>query len=384
MLKHFQVCSVITTLCAGALFASDQVEELNSLETQASFEQVSFRGNSSGTTLAAASNQKATSSTKSSKVMPSNPNEMLPTHSCPKAWRISGDFLYLLPTLDDTYFVLTAPTSATVPSGTIRDNAFGFAPGFRAGAEYACCDNERAAQAFYSWLSTDQTHTVSGSNLWATVGSPDMASTLEHYTGSAKSHLDLLYQRLDTSFSQQLLNAHGFCVYVQPGLEWAYLRLNENYTFTNVAAVSTLHERSKILGVGPQLGLGMDYDFYRKASVDGTMTHAISFAGLFSGSIIMGQSQIEYNEVRSGGSSINVSDSKTWRTIPALHARLGLNYTLYTDSVGFALGAGYEFNTYFRGLSRIVFVDDTADGLSINNYDDFDIQGLYVSAGLSF
>ncbi len=314
---------------------------------------------------------------------------MLPSQPCPDAFRLTGTYLYMLPTIDDTYFVIDGKTSTPYPSGKIKNNDFNFHSGFRVGAEYASCDTHRGVQAFYTYLSANQHRQITGENLWATLGEADFASAYEDYTGSATSKLRLMYQRLDLNLSQQALDCFGVHLYIQPGIEAALLNFKEHYDYS-VTGVreGDISQKSRLWGVGPQLGLGIEYNFFDSRLSD-TWRHAFGTTWLFSGSILMSHAHTKTNDVSqevglAATQLANVKSNKTWRTIPALHARAGLNYTAEGPSVGFLLSVGYEFNTYVRGLTRVIFADDVADGKSFNNYYNFDVQGLYVTAGISF
>ena len=84
------------------------------------------------------------------------------------------------------------------------------------------------------------------------------------YTGSASSKLKLLYQRLDFNVSQHIIDAYGFNLYVQPGLEYAYFRLQQSYRYllTADAFLGTVYQQSRGWGVGPQLGMGFDANLF--------------------------------------------------------------------------------------------------------------------------
>lgn len=323
-------------------------------------------------------------------------------HPCPDHWQISGDFLYLLPSVDDTYFAISSPVSTTFPNGNRLNNDFGFSPGFRVGAEYSFCEPQRELQTYYTYLNTDQSKNVTGDYLWATIGRSDLASSFENYTGSASSKIKLFYQRLDVLFEQRIVNSSGLFFYVQPGIEYAYVRLNEHFSYlSNVPATATIQQKSKAWGIGPEMGFELGYTFYESAlkpqskpdkgknSSDSdcckiNIQHIFSINALFSGSLLASKSFTRESNTLSSSSLLNAKDESTWRLIPALHARVGLNYDMNFNRVGLALGAGYEFNSYIRAISRTIFSDDVADGLCSTNYYNFDVQGLYVSAALSF
>ena len=120
-----------------------------------------------------------------------------------------GEFLYLLPSTDNSYFVIDADASNTLPVGQRENNDFDFAPGFRIGAAYGFCNCNRNVQAYFSRIDTTQNKTLTGDFLWATTGNPDLASAFENYGGSANSHRNLLYERGDFLFAQQIVNCCG-------------------------------------------------------------------------------------------------------------------------------------------------------------------------------
>jgi hypothetical protein len=313
-----------------------------------------------------------------------------PNYPCPDNWRLSGDFLYLLPTFDDTYFVLENSVFAPYPSHIRKNNDFGYSPGFRVGAEYAFCDTRREFQAFYSHLNSSEKKTVTGDHLWAAVGDPDIANVFENYSGSAASNLNVMYQHLDVNFSQQALTSYGMRFYIQPGVEYAYLRLREKYTFikdnARFPSKAKIDEKSQFWGVGPQVGLVLDYNFLHE-TLSCSATHAFSILAQFSGSLLVGHAKTKNRQEGTFPIAIviaDILDQHTTRTIPALHARVGLNYNISGTAAGGALEIGYEFNSYLRALARSTSTDTFADGKYLTDYYNFDVQGLYVSAKLSF
>lgn len=314
---------------------------------------------------------------------------LLPSLPSPDHYRITGEFLYLLPTVDDTYFVLNSGSSTTFPNGERENNDFSFSPAFRVGIEIAACDKKRELEAFYARLSTTQNSTIAGTNLWGTLGRPDLLRSFQNYTGTASSDLHLLYQNAEVNLSHQIANNYGTYLYVKPGVEFAYFRLHENYAYQITGgALGTIEEKSKTWGVGPQIALGLDCNLYQ-GNISCNTQHALSVTSSFAGGILMSRGATQHFQVLSGdtskaGTMLDTHDEFTWKTIPALHARMGLNYLIQTTACGIALGVGYEFNTYIRALTRTSFPDDVADGLCTTDFYNFDVQGLYVSASISF
>jgi len=306
------------------------------------------------------------------------------SHPSPGSWEITGEFLYMMPTLDDTYFVIESDVTTTSPNGTRLNNDFNFKPGFRVGGAYSLCECDADFSASYTYLKAKQNKTVSGDFLWATVGSADLVSGFENYAGTASSRLNLLYERVDASYDQLAFKCCGTDVYVKLGLEAAFLKLNENYAYqTNATSsiASTVHQSSRSWGVGPQIGFEFDYALFSGSSCSpGTLSLNV----LSTGSLLVGESHTTTQNTVAGVATVNIKDKKTTRIVPALHARVGLNYETTISCLDTAFGLGYEFSSYLRGLSRSEFGDDVADGLCSTNYYNFDVQGLYINATVAF
>jgi hypothetical protein len=305
---------------------------------------------------------------------------------CPDAWRFSADFLYFMPTVDDTYFAINSPIEGdfTLRGPRINDN-FGFHPGFRVGAEYAFCQTHRDIQVFYTYLHAEESSAITGDHLWATLGSTSFSTPFTAYTGSASSKLKLLYQRLDFNVSQHLIDAHGFNFYAQPGLEYAYLRLQQRYRFEIPDFLGTVYQQSRGWGLGPQLGLGFDSNLCQGSLGSAcSTTHGLTVSSLFSASLLTGQGRTLEVDIRDGDCTNDVKDKLAWRMIPALHARVGLAYIFHAPCMGASLSVGYEFNTYIRGLAKATYPSTTSTSNAVTNYYNFDVQGLDISIAITF
>lgn len=303
-------------------------------------------------------------------------------HPSAGGFALDAEFLYLLPSVDDTYFVIDS-SNITNPSGSRENNNLGFQPGFRVGGIYGFCDCNSEFSVYYSRLRATQSRTVTGTNLFATVGRPDFADNFDDFTGTASSSLGFLYQRVDGFYGQQLFCNCGLDFSALAGIEFAYLRLSENIEYAPLSAASgTVYQKSRTWGVGPQFGFEADYNVWQCASC---LPGTLAVTTFTTGSILAAQTKEQAQNTVAGVSLLDVSDEQTWRVIPAFHARVGLNYTTSCFSCfGASLEVGYEFNTYLRGLTRLVNPDDVADGATFNNYYNFDTQGLYVAVDVSF
>jgi hypothetical protein len=315
--------------------------------------------------------------------------EFLPNMVAPNNWRLTGGFVYFLPSVDDTTFLfLDESTSSEVAVGKAVSNDFGFAPGFRFGVEYALGHKYKQVQVFYTQLNSDQHKTVEGYGTALSTNSPGRDSRSLTYTGYAKSRVHQFYQSFDFSYAQRLMNCAvmndaGLCFYLKPGLE--YTRLNfvqqNQYGSQSSNETFTFKDKSKVWGVGPSIGLSMDYNVF-KGALYTKGTHALAVNVLFSGAILASDQRASTSNTVNSVTYLNEHIQKTWRLIPAFHARAGLNYLMRGETYAFNLGVGYEFNSYNRAVYRQRINPST--GINISEYTNYDLQGLVVTGSFGF
>lgn len=293
---------------------------------------------------------------------------------------VFAELLFLKPTLDDTYFVINSLTSTAFPNGQRTNNDYDYEPAFRVGAVYAFADTGRSVELSYLRLDTDASETVAGDFLWATVGRADVASAFENYSGTASAHTDALFQRIDVHVTQPWQFA-GMEIGFQFGAEWADFRVGENYAFASAIATGTVSSASRSWGIGPEAGLGLSWEICHTCGIPGAFTvNAGSSIGL-----LLTETNARASETLTGALQLSVRDQQTSRVLPAIHARVGLGYALaLAERIGLTAGAGYQIDSYPRGLTRMAFVDDVADSLVTTDYYDFDAQGVYASLGVVF
>lgn len=310
--------------------------------------------------------------------------EFLPNMVAPNNWRLTGGFVYFMPSVDDTTFVFNQSGTVT---GTAESNDFDFAPGFRFGVEYALGHKYKQVQVFYTQLNSEEHASVSGTSLTALAARPD---GFTDFDGSSSSRVHQFYQSFDFSYAQRLMNCAvlndaGLCFYLRPGLE--YSRLNfvqqNQYTYTDGSLYLNTKDKSKLWGMGPSMAVAMDYNIYKGGLyTDGT--HALSLSALFSGAILAGHTHASSTSFNSGDTTPTYANhiENTWRLIPAVHARFGLNYLLRGEMYAFNLGVGYEFNSYNRAVYRQR--SSATTGLNVSEYTNYDLQGLVITGSFGF
>lgn len=297
-----------------------------------------------------------------------------------QAWRPSVEFLYFVPTIDDTHFVTTSAAGTIAPIGSRRDNDLFFKPGFRVGIAADFCDG-LAANISYTWLQAHQGKHISGPSLSALQGSAGFATTFNNYNGSSASHLNTLYERVDALFSQDIWCRCGWNVNMQLGFEYAYLRLREHYAYQSAISLGRVSQLTRTFGFGPEAGFAFAYDLGDLPWLGGM----VILDGFSSASLLSGQTRDSNLETIDGVTTLSVDDRRAWRMIPALHARFGISYIRSICNCNTVFSVGYELNTYIRGISRILYpVNSPTARQSFTDYYNFDVQGLYISASCAF
>lgn len=309
-------------------------------------------------------------------------------HPGPGKFGVTAEYLYFMPSFDDTYFVVDSSDAALLV-GERLNNDFDYRSGYRIGAAYGFCGScQRTLEVTYSHLNGSHNRNVAGTDLFATIGPADLVSGFESYEGVASASNSIQYNRVDGLFAQSVFDCCGTNVHFLFGLEWASLHLNENYAYTSATLLGELSQKSRAWGVGPEVGFEVDYAFFE--CNQGCMPGTVSLIVKSTASLLSARSYTSIGAVTTtipGGIVTildDLTDENTWRVIPALHARIGLGFDTNVCGWGSSFEIGYEYSSYIRGFGRATLPDDVADGLVITQYNNYDLQGLYVSASVSF
>jgi len=294
-------------------------------------------------------------------------------------WSFDSQFIYLLPSLDDTSFVTTGAAlpfgglTVDEPYGKRKNNDLRFTPGFRVKAATALpnCDGEFAA--FYTYLYSKKSRTVVGSHLFAT---DSFVSALTDFTGYASSKNKLQFQNVDAWYFKPLYNLHCFNLNLITGAEFASIRWHQVHTYVAIdtSEFDKIGRRLRSWGIGPELGLDAEYTV---AEFDCTCPSRLNVNFLGTGSLLASKTYNRLRESSSSSPNLKLLDEPTWRVVPALHARVGVSYEMLFSCITTSIEAGYEFNAYFRAFSKQLFFNAVGTG-----FYNLNIHGLF--AGIHF
>ena len=238
------------------------------------------------------------------------------------SFEFSAGWLFLRPTVDNTYFVIESVASTPFPNGTRLNDEFGYESAFRVGAAYKFRETNRVFQVNYTRLDSDASKTVAGDFLWASAGRADFTSAFENYAGTASSSLEVSYDRLEVSFSQPW-PVYRDNIFFRYGLEYANIDFSQRNVFTSSVTTGTVSREAQAIGVGPEFGIGIDHSL-------GPLDRWTPGGGKLSmnmwttASLLIGQSNGHASNMLGDVPLLDVFDDNASRLIPALHARLRL------------------------------------------------------------
>lgn len=155
------------------------------------------------------------------------------------------------------------------------------------------------------------------------------------------------------------------------GLRYAQIdSVTKNVYAGNFIPPFTENYYSSFSGVGPELGLDLEYKIW----------HTIGVVGHLAGSLLVGQleasSQV-YND--DYDTAVATAPDTVARLIPGVDAKLGLNWNVpYAyEKTNFGIEAGYQVAYYWTVIDQVTFPSGT-DGLS-HNYSSYGNMGPYLN-----
>lgn len=312
-------------------------------------------------------------------------------------FRFTGELLYLRPTFDDTYYAVHSPTlDVESPGYTVKRYNCDptYEPGFRFVAGYRPGCNKEITLA-YTHL--DASHSTSVlpeefNTVSAQTGSPEFSGQFSRINFPGRSKVDFRYRRIEALYTQNVFSDCGLNIDLGIGVDAADLQFQQTSTFKNddnpFGAGSTGSDRIKsdTKGVGPELYFSLNYPLLQNHWLcEGTL----SLRAIGSASLLVSKSRTSRLDQITNDLTeevefvyVDVHKQKENRLIPALHSRVGLAYSYEFCCRQAEFELGYQFSSYIGALARVNF--QYATPLSYTTYDNYDIQGVYLSMSLNF
>lgn len=302
-----------------------------------------------------------------------------------------GEFLYLHPSFNDTYFAIEGDIGTGIPSGKRFNNSFDFKPGFRVTGGYSFCCPGNEIYVQWTHLNGKNSRTVSGF-LNATDAYPPYSIIFADFTGNAESDIRFNFNSANCFYQKDIYLCCPLALSVRLGLQYARISTNETilYTNTDLDVFEQISFKESMWGIGPEIGLAADLSLSSWKCLSRILCGGnLSFTFLAWGSLLASNLDSQYNLENSfDAPPVNSKDDQLWRIVPAMSAKVGLKYAncfnCFCNQSIWSIEVGYEFTTYRDAISKTRFDGLFLAGASFNYYSSFDMQGPYLAAALSF
>jgi hypothetical protein len=195
---------------------------------------------------------------------------------------------------------------------------------------------------------------------------------------TAHSNETLNFQAFDATLGQYHKLGDNLMTRVFAGVRYAKIDNNtlNNYSQDIGGDFFTGFDRydSSFSGVGPEIGLDMNYSVYDWFGI----------VGHFATAFLIGQQ--ETNSTLAGkfgdGSERTVDADNGTTMVPAIDAKLGVNLGVpFMDKDRFMMEAGYQVAYYFNVVDQ---VQQAPQGQTQHNVSDVGMMGPYLNVGFKF
>lgn len=287
----------------------------------------------------------------------------------PCHWGISGEYLYLLPMISESFYAQQSNSNGALAAGERYNNDLTFTSAYRLTAMYALGNRFTDFQLIWTHLpKLSHTTSVSG-NLFAIRNSSNITS--------ARSTIDVGFYSLEGIFGVWGYKSNPIDFIFHTGVHYTNLDFKETIEYeiveSDVRRISITQNRSDIWGIGPEIAFALNYPFLGNLFCG---RGALSFCSDVKGALLASRYQPRFQE------DISFSnDEKRWGLVPFWDIRLGMSYTMSLSCMTTSLEIGYEMIYYHNAIDRINFENS---GHSFDLYSDANFQGPYIALGVIF
>ena len=335
------------------------LERLDQLESEAEFLQQQLRGQES--------------------LLVEEPEELEPDLS---NISVHTEALFLSPTLSTAQdFAVADPDFTFTPNGEISTVEFDNDTGIRAGIRYELPESSWYLDYTYTGLSADAfataTPTETGQLFLSRANAVGPFGAFQTATGdeSIVAHNELEFDNFSIEAGREISANEALDIRLFGGLRFA--DIDQMFTATLQQDTPVIRTSdSSFDGFGPYVGGEVDYEV-----VDG-----LSLFGRAAGSLLLGNSKAEAQEIFDVNSS-RVSRENDAVTAPVLELALGVKWDYdFNNSTSMGLSAGYEIQQWYNVISSdIRFTNDTTlAGFSDGGSADLGLNGFFLGLDFDF
>ncbi|NGX53321.1 MAG: hypothetical protein K1000chlam4_00030 [Chlamydiae bacterium] len=302
----------------------------------------------------------------------------------PNGLDFSAEWLYMqLSASQPAYVINSSAGSATVITGDRIATSQNWHSGYRATGVYSIQDG--LGELFVRWTAfprMGEKNSESGTGLFGVLNHP--AGTVNEQSGTATITDKYNLQFIDLLLKQKVIRRPCYSLSLNGGVQYARLDFEENIFYPHTTNSYLIESRSRIKGVGPEIGADYLYGF----------SNCFTFVSSIYGGGLLSMMNKSFEQVNTAGSIIaQVENDKYWTFVVSMDLRLGLRYSLPINVKQFRWGldcwnldveVGYEILSFFNGMERIYFVSNNSSGSSFNERRTLTMQGPYLHLGASF
>jgi len=192
---------------------------------------------------------------------------------------------------------------------------------------------------------------------------------------SLEDHVKFHYHSWEALLSHVFIEGCYFQLDLFGGIHYAWV--NSVETFRGGAVIGTVigEQRSHFWGIGPELGLNINYSLFNTC---------LSLVGRASSALLASRPLYILRNLDSDVSAPSFSTIQhIWKVVPSFDLRFGVEYVYAFRCLSVSLEAGYELLTYVHSLPFLSqsFVNQTAFNI---NYSDAQLNGPYLRFGILF
>lgn len=317
---------------------------------------------------------------------------LLAWDTCPRGYfAIRGELLYFSPSYEETYFVINKSDrdgmGNLTPAGKRIHNPVGYNFGFRLTGLYEFCDPCFDIKLRWTHIYSTNKKIVTNYDhipqLWPIDINPNQPIIPEPFIGTSTSLIGIMHQKGECLLGEGIGRLHCCHFFLREGIEWSYIRYHEGVEYiVQNGPTQKIEFHAHTKGLGPQFGvlaLCEPWTFFS------WYPRNLSVKFLTTASFIVANSKAKVKETNDIFDALfKVTQCSFWKLVPEWSLSFGLNYLYSRCSLATSIEIGYEMTTYFRGISKLIFVDRAHPGASFNQYCDFYVHGLYLALSIYF
>lgn len=338
--------------------------------------------------------QEATSSTTPPPILYKCP----PPGSCcdSVAFEVFGQWLYLQPNGSNLYYAAEAfPYDLTIadppvsPNWQIFEIDPDFHSGFEVGIKALLLKKDMGIELNWERLHAHDAKSMHVRPLSYATGNMvgpiyDIGPNSSSYK-AAKGKGVFKFDEVNLLVSKSICFVQDLTIGLDLGLSFARIEQKTTSFYHNSGASTSrnIFSKSSYWGVGPQIGINLDYDLYRGLCLTGSSSFS-----LYMGDI---KNKATYESNAPGLAGVGVQEPNTQKNkiptrsqlIPGFEERLGLAYAHSFKSWNLSLGAGYTFQIYLNAVQSMDMLTQAIPNFAPGDFPTMGVFALTFNRTLS-